>query len=144
MSELITFTRYTSPETLSKRYWLEDEAIQKAAAAQMYKGTAERITMPFADFKNELEKATSKQAFGYGVHPLNYPEKINIAVKGKENLERNTLSRSQDYFFYKGSGLMMLDYDPSPYGQSMTQESFINALVQVSPSIAQSARIVRG
>lgn len=84
----ITFTKFTSPEPLSKRYWLEDGTIQKQAAAQMTKGTAERVTMPFAKFAEALETATDKQSFGYGITAFNFPDRVKIATKGKAQPEK--------------------------------------------------------
>jgi hypothetical protein len=100
VQDKITFTLYTSTDHLSKRYWTDKGLIQKQAAAQMYKGTAERVTMSFAEFPTALSKATEKQAFGYGLYPLNYLDKVNIVVAGKEQAEKNSISRTQKFYAY--------------------------------------------
>lgn len=142
----ITFTRYTSTEPLSKRYWTDDKGlIQKQAAAQMTKGTAERVTMPFADFTQALAKATDKQAFGYGQHAFEYPDKVSIVVSGKEQPEKNIISRTQKFYVYpEGPGLAMVDHDPNVYGPIMSNKQLIKALIDIHPDIGQAARIVRG
>ena len=140
----ITFTQYKSNDSLSKRYWLEDGAIKKQAAAQMIRGTATRVTMPFCDFGLALAKQSDHQAFGYGLHPSSYPDRVNINVKGKENPDKNIISRSKEYLQYSGGGVMMIDHDPNPYGQTFTDEELLAALVLVHPEIETAARIVRG
>jgi len=67
VQDKITFTTYTSTEPLSKRYWTDKGLIQKQAAAKMYKGTAVRVTMPFAEFPNP-DKPEPKR--------VNYPQDI--------------------------------------------------------------------
>ncbi|HEY8097748.1 MAG TPA: primase-helicase family protein, partial [Methylobacter sp.] len=140
----ITFTQYKSPDSLSKRYWLEDGLIQKQAAAQMTKGTANRVTIPFADFGQVLAKQTDKQAFGYGVHALSYPDKVTISTKAKASPDKNIISRSLEYFQYNGAGVVMIDHDPSEYGQTFTPDELLAVLTAIHPEIAQAARIVRG
>ena len=140
----ITFTQYKSNDSLSKRYWLENGAIQKQAAAQMIKGTADRVTMPFRDFWPALAKQTDRHAFGYGLHPSSYPDRVNINVKGKENPDKNIISRSKDHFQYSGGGVVMIDHDPNEYGQTCTPDEMLAALVSVHPEIETAARIVRG
>ena len=142
----ITFTQYKSTSPLSKRYWLDDTQIMKQAAAQMYTGTAERLTIPFADFAEALNKATEKQAFGYGSHPLNYPNKVKIAVSGKEKPEKNIISRTKNYYTYPPNqpAVLMIDHDPSKYGKAWTLETLLAVLIAIHPAIAKAARIVRG
>ena len=69
----VTFTRYKSSSPLSKRYWLDGELIQKQTSSTMTAGTAERVTIPFAEFPQALTKATKKQAFDYGYTLLRLP-----------------------------------------------------------------------
>jgi hypothetical protein len=140
-----TFTIYTSTTSLSKRYWLEAGIIQKQASAQMYKGTAVRVTMPFAEFPNALSKATEKQAFGYGLHQLNYPDQVSIVVAGKEQSDKNSIARTQKFYKYtEGPGVGMFDHDPNKYGPVMSSVQLIQALIEIHPAIAQAARVVRG
>lgn len=144
MNEII-FTRYQSTGPLSKQYWLENDVIQKQAAAQMYSGTAERVTLPFADFPQELAKADAKTALGYGLYPDNYPGKVSIVQKGQEQTRQNSISRTKDYFQYRqGEGVLLIDYDPSEYGPVMTTEQLLIVLIDIHPAIGHAARIVRG
>jgi len=141
----VIFTIYKSPEPLSKRYWIDNGGIQKQAAAQMTKGTAERVSMPFANFTQALAKATDKQAFGYGQHSFDYPDKVSIVVSGKEQPEKNIISRTQKFYAYpEGPGLAMVDHDPNEYVPVMSDEQLIKALIDIHPDIGQAARIVRG
>jgi hypothetical protein len=70
---IVTFTRYKSSAHLSKSYWLDGKQIQKQATSTMTAGTAERVTIPFAEFPQALTKATKKQAFDYGYTLLRLP-----------------------------------------------------------------------
>ncbi len=141
----VTFTIYKSPEPLSKRYWIGNGLIQKQAAAQMTKGTAERVSMPFANFSQALAKATDKQAFGYGQHSFNYPDKMSIVVSGKEQPEKNIISRTQKFYAYpEGPGLAMVDHDPNEYGPVMSDEQLIRALIDIHPILKKSASSFAG
>lgn len=140
----ITFTQYKSPDPLTKRLWLEDGVIHKQAAAHMTKGTATRVTMPFADFANALTRQTDKQACGYGVHALSFPDKVQIATKAREKLDKRIISRSKANYQYGGAGVEVLDHDPSLYGQSFTPDALLAELFAIHPEIEQAARIVRG
>ena len=110
----------------------------------MIRGTATRVTMPFRYFGAALAKQTNHRAFGYGIHPSSYPDRVNINVKGKENPDKNIISRSKDYFQYGGGGVVMIDHDPNEYGQTCTPDEMLAALVSVHPEIETAARIVRG
>ncbi len=143
----ITFTIFTSTDPQSKIYTLENEKIKKTPSAQMYRGTAERITIPFKDFANALSKATNKQAFGYGSHNTKYPEKVKIVIRGKEQIENDILSRSKRFYKYrKRPGILMLDYDRSYYDPrpTVTPSELIEILAKIDPNIAKAAKIIRG
>ena len=141
----ITFTIYKSTEPLSKIYWTESGVIHKQAAAQIHTATAGRVTLPFANFAEALTKATDKQAFGYGSHPLNYPNKVKIAVSGKEQPDKNIISRTQKFYKYlEQPGVVMIDHDPNEYGQTMAVDALLAALIAIHPDIAPAARVVRG
>lgn len=141
----MTFTLYSSKDPLSKTYFLKDGKVNKQAAAQMTTGTAERVTIPFADFANVLTNANNKQAAGFGVHGLSHPDKVKIAIASKADTTKGLLARTKEYYLYsEGGGILMLDHDPSEYGPSFTPEDFIKALAAIHPAIGQAARIVRG
>ena len=141
----VTFTRYKSSTPLSKRYWLDGGLIRKQTSSTMTAGTAERITIPFAKFPQALSNATEKQAFGYGIHSFDYPNTVNIVVTGKEAPSQNIISRTHKFYEYHNSpGVLMLDHDPSEYGQTMSPDQLVAALVDIHPEIDQAAHIVRG
>ena len=111
----------------------------------MHTATAGRVTLPFANFAEALTKATDKQAFGYGSHPLNYPNKVKIAVSGKEQPDKNIISRTQKFYKYlEQPGVVMIDHDPSEYGKTMTADAFLAVLIAIHQGIAPAARVVRG
>lgn len=141
----VVFTKFTSKESLSKRYWFEGNAIHKKAAAQMTHGEAERVTMPFPKFAEALSCANDKQSFGYGTSSFNFADKVKIVTKSKEQPDKNIISRTQDYFKYpEGAGILMLDHDPSDYGKTFTPDELMAVLTAIDPTIALAARIIRG
>ena len=142
----VSFTIFTSTSgPLSKTYTLENKKIEKTPSAQMYKGAAERGTMPFKDFVEALSEATNEQAFGYGLHSDKYAEEVDIVVSGKERPKDNVLSRTKLFFKYRGNpGVLMLDHDPSECRSTLTADELIEILTSFDPEIANAARIVRG
>jgi hypothetical protein len=141
---IVTFTRYKSSAPLSKSYWLDGKQIQKQATSTMSAGTAERITIPFAEFPQALSNATEKQAFGYGIHSYDYPDTVKIVISGKEEPAQNIISRTHKFYAYHNSpGVLMLDHDPSEYGQIMSPKELVASLIDIHPEIGQAARIVR-
>jgi hypothetical protein len=140
----IIFTHYESTDPLSKQYELENGFIKKEANAKMYQGTASRTTISFDKFHVALESASANEAFGYGTFEKKYPDKVEIVVKGKENYAEDIISRSKENLNYGGPGILMIDYDPSEYGPSMSEHSLIGALIDTHSDIEKSARIIRG
>lgn len=143
---LITFTLITSQNTkLSKRYFLDAGIIQKQSAVEMTKGKAQRLTMPFANFQNILLNANTEQAAVFGTHGFEHVDDVIIAVAAKASPENGVLARTKEYYQYpKSGGVLMLDHDPSKYGQTLTSDELISMLEAIHPAIAQAARIVRG
>jgi predicted P-loop ATPase len=141
----VTYTRYTSTKPLSKEYWLENEVIQKKANALLYKGMAEIVTTTFEEFIEALKNADGYTAFGYGLHSEDYPNKVRIVVNSKADPDNNILARTKEYYDYYGiPGILMLDHDPSDYGQTISPDELVTALVAIHPELGQAARIVRG
>ena len=139
----VTFTHYKSPDPLSKTFYLENGELNKVASAQFSKGNATRKTMPFKELPAYMDTLTGNEVLGYGVHSLQYPNEVKITVKGKESLDKNILSRSKDHYIYKGTGVLMLDHDPSDYGKSYTQVELLSILKQIHPEISNCAMFIR-
>ena len=142
----VTFTRYKSKDALSKRYRIVDGAIQKTAAAQMSSGKAIRVAMPFDQFSAALASADERTAFGYGVHSL-AGEAATLCTQssGKNDPGKNRLARTKENFQYaNGPGILMLDHDPSEYGETFTPAELLKILAGIHPELADTARIVRG
>ncbi|WP_340124178.1 hypothetical protein [Methylobacter svalbardensis] len=101
--------------------------------------------MPFKQFASALSKATDKQAFGYGNCLKKYPDEVHIVVSDKENSKNNILSRTKKFFKYREQpGILMLDYDPSEYGSTLTADELMEILFDIDPGIEKAARVVRG
>lgn len=143
MSNQITFTHFKSTDPLSKTFYVEDGTLHKIASAEMYRGTATRMTLPFSDLPAYMDKLTGNEALGYGVHSLEFPDEVKIVVKGKESPDKNILSRSKEYYTYKGAGILMLDHDPSDYGSTFTSDELLTILKGIHPQLADCAMFVR-
>ena len=144
MKNLITFTQYKSPKALSKRYWLEGGLIHKQAAAQMTKGKATRVSLPFKELIPIFTELSPNEAFGYGIHAASLPNEVKIVVKGKESIDRDTVSRSLDFFTYKRAGISMIDHDPSEYGKSLTADELIALITEIHSEFEHCAKVIRG
>jgi len=144
---LITFTLVTSKKAeLSKRYWISDgSTIQKKPAAEMTDGTAERLTIRFSGFQDILSKATTKQAAVYGSHSLEHQDKVKLVTAAKADPTNEVLARTKAFYEYRiGGGILMLDYDPSQYGRTLTPDELLFALESIHPELKTTAWIIRG
>jgi hypothetical protein len=139
----VTFTHYKSPDALSKTFYLEDGELKKVASAQFSRGTATRVSMPFKELPAFMDTLSSNEVLGYGVHSLALPDVVKIAVKSKENPDKNILSRSLDHYTYKGAGVLMFDHDPSAYGRSYTREELLSILKKIHPELNDCAMFIR-
>jgi len=131
MSDYIYFTKYTSDQNpVTKIFWIENGKIKKELTNSLFKGVAKRIKMKFDDFENALNKATTRQTFGYGLHDRSFPDKVNIVVDGKEIPTDNVLSKTKKFFKYRQlPGILMIDHDPDDYGQQFTAKELISVLL---------------
>ena len=139
----VTLTHYKSPDPLSKTFFIERGALNKVASASMYRGSATRTSLPFKELPAYMDKLSPNEALGYGVHSLALPDVVKIAVKGKEDLSKNILSRSKEHYTYNGAGVLMVDFDPSPYGKSYTREELLTILKQIHPELSMCSMFIR-
>jgi hypothetical protein len=138
----IVFTKYSSPRPLSKVFSLNNNKIIKTANV-LSEGTAETIYCSFKSFYKHLLNADARTAFGYGISEH---ESIKITSK-RTGLEdgKNYITRSKtNYQFLKICGILMLDYDPSPYSDyQITPKQFLRILKKIHPAFADCACIIR-
>jgi P4 family phage/plasmid primase-like protien len=141
----VSFTRFTNATgDLSKTYEVIDGKVIKTPAAVLAKGTAERVTVTFLDFMNQLCEAGSRTAFAYGVHPAIYGDQVNIVVNGKQDSSINVLARTKEFYSYsEGVGIMMIDHDPSAYGPTISSEELVQTLEAIHKGFSKSARIIK-
>jgi hypothetical protein len=145
-ANIITFTKFSSSDTLSKIYHLEDQKLVKLPAAQMTSGYAERVSLPFKDFPEAISQATENQAFGYGQYALEHADTVRIVTKAAERSSSDAIARAKANFIYlKGAGgVLMLDHDPSEYGPDMSAIELLELLIKIHPKLGEAAHIVRG
>lgn len=140
----VTFTRYKSPDPLSKVFYAEDGVLKKVASALFVKGSAERISMPFSDVPALFDALSGNEALGWGVHSLALPEKIKITLSGRENPASNLLARTKEHYGYRGAGVLMLDHDASQYGRSYSRDELLAVLKEIHPAMQECAMFIRG
>ena len=143
--EHVSFTCYINASgDLSKSYDLSEGTIVKTPAASLVDGVAVRFEMPFEEFPDFLSHAESNMALGYGTHSEEFPEQVTITTHGMEDPASNVLARTQGYFTYpKCAGILMLDHDPSQYGETISAEKFLEILGGIDQNLAKAAKVIR-
>jgi hypothetical protein len=115
--------------------------IIKTPAANMTRGTMQRVVMPFLDFGPYLRTLKANQAIAHGV-PVNHQgdddQKFNIGLTGKE-IPPYQLSRSKKHLAYPQDTacLAMFDHDPKPGQKSLSPEEFIDIIIKEVPDFAK-------
>jgi len=143
----VSFTRFESPEPLSKRFALDDGGkLVKTPAANMTQGSAVRVSLAFAAFGPALARASEHEAFGYGLHDAaTHGEAVKLAIAAKAKPAKGVLARTRKYFDYRAEpGVLMIDHDPHPDGPAVTAEELRGVLAAVCPGFAGAAAWVRG
>ena len=142
----ISFTSHASREFQTKEYWIStDNTIKKQASPQMHTGTAKRITTNLEGFINALNDADSYTTFSYGDYLEYLPDEIEITTKKNEDPKNNKYSRSRhNYRFKSGAGVMMLDFDHSPYGPTISVGEFIKLWYSLDANAHLATQVVRG
>ena len=142
--QLVSITKFVSDRPLSKKYWLEENKIEKSPLANMSSGTAERIEIPFDDLPELIESADEYTAFGWGVFDK---PKVNIVCTRYEDLANLNYGRNLNNMHYiEGEpAVMMIDYDHSDDApKKYTPYELRNALYSVIPELKKCAYFVRG
>lgn len=131
---------------LSKRYTVDGQGnIVKTPAANMYKGTAERKEMEFSDFGKALERAGSDQAFAYGTHSQDHPDKVQIVKDGEHRTKEHVLARTKEHYEYREKpGILMIDHDPSEYSKPVDYQRLLKVWEEIDPQVKDVATLVRG
>lgn len=142
----VTYTLFNSKTPVTKEFKLVDDNIQKKAAANMQEGQARRLTRTFNEFIDHLQHADADQAFAYGTFQ-GESDKVSIVPAWFKHKKPHIpdIARTKEFFSYsERPGILMLDHDPSLYGQSFTPEQLLSILIELHPDIAKAANVVRG
>ena len=113
----VTLTKYKSTSgDFSSNYIInkEDEIVEilsvNVVSPQFFKGTAERISIPFGDFLNVVSNMESDEALGYGTYSNDYEKIVDIVAKDEEDLEESKLSFSKENFkYHQHPGILLID-----------------------------------
>ena len=149
----VMFTKYKSTSgAFSSAYTInnnDDEIIEILSAnvvsPQFFKGTAERISIPFDNFLDVLKNMESDEALGYGLHLSKYGEAVDIVAKDEEDLEDGKLSFSKANFKYrKRPGILLIDcYYPrtTALKPPLTPQSLIEILIKIDSQFEKAAYV---
>ncbi len=92
-----------------------------------------------------IGSANDNQALGYGTYADGFDNCVSITTEKNENRLDNKIARTKTNFTFKPvSGILYLDYDPSPYGFDITPKELLDALIQIVPEIKNCAYVVKG
>ena len=131
---MIKFSLITSevPDTLTKRYWLEDDKLCKKSGGQMSQGTVEVCeVMNMQQFAELLPRLKNNQALCYGV-PSSETGKI-IRIVPENRKEHGAISRTvKDFNYLDLPGILFLDHD-----DNFTQSDLIEAVTDAMPELGE-------
>lgn len=130
----VKFTLITSqtPKILAKKHYLNDknEYICETSA-HMSAGIAETITINSAtEFAEILKNAKTNNAICSGI--TNF-DKVNIVSQHLFSSQKNTITRTKEYFHFNENtpGILILDYDPPKNSASLSKDEFIGAIAKI-------------
>ena len=133
----LTVVTAIQPERLSKGYSLDASGgLNKSPGGHLVEGSVEvRAFAVLSDFAAILQSLTPTQALIYGV-PINRTAS-RIVTKdsfARLNKPEGVTTRTNEAFAWpQGSGVMMLDYDPSPGRDPLDREALVATLRTVLP-----------
>ena len=130
----VSFTEITrSGGPLSKTIRPDDKGgIVKKPAANMTRGTARTVSIPFKEFGPYLRTLKPNQAI---VHGVCGHDEIKIVSQAKFTGQPNTITRSKEFFHYPdGPGIGMFDHDPKPGQKTLSPDKLLEIICQVAPS----------
>ena len=133
----VSFLLVDSTTDTSKSYSLQNNQIKKKASAQMYEAKATLMNCSLNRVASIIDAATSKQVLIYGLPESNYFDDdyqvhISTPKRKKISVDDSIIHRNKQCLKYrKTPSIMMCDYDPSPYGPTMTVTEVLNAINDV-------------
>lgn len=144
----LSFSRLRSTNDLTKRFDLVEDTIVKTSAAQMTKGTIEKVVVDGLEGLAETVRGlTSSQALTYGIL-VNGRETARVVTRSKlEEARRNVsdpnsiIARTrEDLNFAHLPGVMMNDHDEYK-GEILSPEDLIEKLTFACPAIGPAAKL---
>ena len=130
----VKFTLITSknPEILAKKHYINDKNEYCCeTSAHMSAGIAETITVNSAnEFAEILKNANTNNAICSGI--TNF-DKVNIVSQHLFSSQKNTITRTKEYFHFNENtpGILILDYDPPKNSASLSKDEFIGAIAKI-------------
>lgn len=130
----ITFSVLTNTNGLLTKTIRPDGigGIIKHPAANLMRGKAETISMPFEEFGHYLRTLNPNQALSHGI--TEHDGVINLVTIGKYSGQSGTIARTKNFFHYPdGTGLGLFDHDPKPGQPKLSPDKFLKTLYSIYP-----------
>lgn len=141
MPVLLTIITSTKPDRLTKRWHMEDNEPRKQHAGELVEGSAERVNANTpSELARILKTLDRNQALVFGLPPAERCELTTLANKG--TAPPGAITRTADNFAWPtGPGWLMLDYDPIPGTQPLSQEKWLAMLFAVMPTLERAPMV---
>lgn len=138
VSDKATVTVFTSinPDILAKRYTLEDGRLKVSPAGAMVVGEAEVVTVKgLRGFTKLLTSLDTSQALAYGRPARDKTKIVSEKAWLEQGRPEDCTPRTRKAFSWpNGTGIMVLDYDPSNT-EPLTREQIIDHLITAVPEL---------
>ena len=139
---LVSLTLYTKENgNLTKTISLDDSGhvVKNSSECWMANGTAETITMPFAELPAFFNTVKQNQAVGWGTH-FGRLSKIVSQKQMQVNAQPDCITRSKSNFSYPEgkAGVLLLDND-----SGMDNLQIISVIESIVPGFDKAAKIIK-
>lgn len=138
VSDEATVTVFTSinPDRLAKRYTLEDGRLKVSPAGAMVTGEAEVVTVKgLRGFTKLLTSLDTSQALAYGRPARDKTKIVSEKAWLEQGRPEDRTPRTRKAFSWpNGTGIMVLDYDPTNT-EPLTRKQLVSHLITAVPEL---------
>jgi len=137
---------FTSKDTLTKRFELADGVLVRHSGGQMSRGSVETVAVDSPQgLADLLAGLKGTQALGFGIIK-NGLTAAKIATQGMLAGQKDTagvIARTREHFGWpEGPAWMMIDYDPRPKTEPLSNDILLGILAGVSRDLAEAPHVL--